>query len=78
MAGVNSKYGSSNITPTGMDYETVAASQTAQVLGPTGALGDHIARLISYLLLRLRVTFFCWIMLRVSLSLPVVLLLCLT
>ena len=46
MAGVNSKYGSSNITPTGMDYETVAASQTAQVLGPTGALGDHIARLI--------------------------------
>ena len=28
------------------DYETVAASQTAQVLGPTGAVGDYLARLI--------------------------------
>ena len=27
-------------------YETVAASQTAQVLGPTGALGDYLDRLI--------------------------------
>lgn len=27
-------------------YETVAASQTAQVLGATGAKGDHIKRLI--------------------------------
>jgi hypothetical protein len=25
------------------DYETVAASQTAQVLGPTGAAGDYIS-----------------------------------
>ena len=25
------------------EYETVAASQTAQVLGPTGAIGDYIA-----------------------------------
>lgn len=28
------------------DYETVAASQTAQVLGPTGAAGDILERLI--------------------------------
>ena len=27
-------------------YETVAASQTAQVLGSTGAIGDRILRLI--------------------------------
>jgi len=29
----------------GSDYETVAASQTAQVLGGVGAKGDFIARL---------------------------------
>ncbi len=29
--------------PGDCQYETVAASQTAQVLGPTGATGDHIA-----------------------------------
>ncbi len=28
------------------DYETVAASQTAQVLGPTGATGDFLAGLL--------------------------------
>lgn len=28
------------------EYETVAASQTAQVLGPTGATGDYLSRLI--------------------------------
>lgn len=27
-------------------YETVAASQTEQVLGPTGAVGDYLHRLI--------------------------------
>lgn len=27
-------------------YETVAASQTAQVLGPTGALGDYLSGLL--------------------------------
>lgn len=27
-------------------YETIAASQTAQVLGSTGAVGDRISRLI--------------------------------
>ena len=28
------------------EYETVAASQTAQVLGPTGATGDYIAGIL--------------------------------
>lgn len=28
------------------DYETVAASQTAQVLGGTGAIGDFLERLV--------------------------------
>lgn len=28
------------------EYETVAASQTAQTLGPTGAVGDYIAGLL--------------------------------
>lgn len=30
------------ITPGGAGYETVAASQTAQVLGATGATGDYL------------------------------------
>jgi hypothetical protein len=30
----------------GEDYETVAASQTAQVLGTAGSVGDFISRLI--------------------------------
>lgn len=30
----------------GSEYETVAASQTGQVLGLTGAKGDYIAKLI--------------------------------
>lgn len=30
----------------GVDYETVAASQTDQVLGATGAVGDVLSRLI--------------------------------
>jgi hypothetical protein len=38
-------------SPTGADllageYETVAASQTAQTLGPTGATGDYIAGIL--------------------------------
>lgn len=32
--------------PYGYAYETVAASQTAQVLGGTGATGDYLHRLI--------------------------------
>lgn len=38
MAGINGDYGYA--------YETVAASQTAQVLGETGAAGDYVHRLI--------------------------------
>tara|TARA_R110000868_G_scaffold247991_1_gene504337 strand:+ start:431 stop:742 length:312 start_codon:yes stop_codon:yes gene_type:complete len=34
------------ITPYEFPYETVAASQTAQVLGGTGATGDYVHRLI--------------------------------
>lgn len=30
----------------GVQYETVAASQTDQVIGATGGLNDHLARLI--------------------------------
>lgn len=32
--------------PYGFQYETVAASQTAQVLGGTGAVGDYLDKLI--------------------------------
>lgn len=35
-----------NVTPDGTEYETVAASQTAQVLGATGATGDYIAGIL--------------------------------
>jgi len=38
MSGVNDPYR--------YQYETVAASQTAQVLGGTGAVGDYLHRLI--------------------------------
>lgn len=34
------------VTPAGFQYETVAASQTAQVLGNAGATGDRIERLV--------------------------------
>jgi hypothetical protein len=35
-----------NVTPEGTEYETVAASQTAQTLGATGATGDYIASIL--------------------------------
>lgn len=38
MAGINQPYG--------LPYETVAASQTAQVLGGAGAAGDYLDSLI--------------------------------
>lgn len=38
MAGINSPYQ--------FQYETVAASQTAQVLGGTGAKGDYLDKII--------------------------------
>ena len=36
----------SGVPMAGGEYETVAASQTAQVLGPTGAVGDYIAGIL--------------------------------
>jgi hypothetical protein len=37
----------SNITQdVAWEYETVAASQTAQVLGPTGGYGDYLSHII--------------------------------
>ena len=33
------------LLPSGLQYETVAASQTAQALGATGAVGDHLESL---------------------------------
>lgn len=33
-------------TPAGMQYETVAASQTAQVFGGAGAIGDYMSHVI--------------------------------
>jgi len=38
--------GNSWVTPMGNCYETVAASQTAQVIGVTGGVGDYIAGLL--------------------------------
>lgn len=35
-----------SVTPAGMQYETVAASQTAQVMGATGAIGDFLSHVI--------------------------------
>lgn len=34
--------------PGGVEYETVAASQTAQVLGATGAAGDYLSHCVIY------------------------------
>lgn len=34
------------VTQAGFDYETVAASQTDQVIGATGAKGDRMERII--------------------------------
>jgi hypothetical protein len=34
------------VVPNGTEYETVAASQTAQALGATGATGDYIAGIL--------------------------------
>ena len=47
-AGLGSKAPSASLSvvPTGLEYETVAASQTAQVLGATGAAGDFLSHVI--------------------------------
>lgn len=38
--------GVQRVTTAGLEYETVAASQTAQVLGATGATGDFISHIL--------------------------------
>ena len=36
----------SSVAPGGLEYETVAASQTAQALGATGATGDYLSHVV--------------------------------
>lgn len=38
--------GEQSVVPSGTEYEAVAASQTDQVLGATGAIGDFLAGLL--------------------------------
>lgn len=44
--GIKAPATSFSVVQAGMQYETVAASQTAQVLGATGATGDYLSHLI--------------------------------
>ena len=44
--GIQDFDGSSRVTPVGTQYETVAASQTAQALGATGGIKDYIAGIL--------------------------------
>lgn len=47
-ASLGSKAASASfsVTPGGLEYETVAASQTAQALGATGATGDYLSHVV--------------------------------
>lgn len=45
-AAVVSANGTPSLVPSGFEYETVAAGQTAQVIGGTGATGDFIAGIL--------------------------------
>lgn len=44
--GPKSAAGSVSVTQAGLEYETVAAGQTAQVLGATGATGDFLSHVV--------------------------------
>jgi len=44
--GTKSAATSLSVTQAGLEYETVAASQTAQVIGATGAAGDFLSHVI--------------------------------
>lgn len=44
--GIKTPAASLSVTSAGYQYETVAASQTAQVLGATGATGDYLSHVI--------------------------------
>lgn len=36
------------VRPAGLEYETVAAAQTGQAIGATGAVGDYLSHVIFY------------------------------
>lgn len=44
--GAKARSASLSVTPAGLEYETVAASATDQVLGATGAAGDYLSHII--------------------------------
>ncbi len=44
--GVKAPSGSLSVVAAGLEYETVAAGQTAQVLGATGATGDYLSHVV--------------------------------
>lgn len=44
--GAKAPSASFSVVPAGFQYETVAAGQTAQVLGATGAAGDYLSHVI--------------------------------
>lgn len=46
--GIKTPALSSPVVQAGMQYETVAASQTAQALGATGATGDYLSHCVVY------------------------------
>lgn len=46
LAGENQNLGAFEVISADGDYETVAASQTNQVMGAVGAVGDNLGRLI--------------------------------
>lgn len=46
LSGENQSVGAIEVIDGGGEYETVAASQTNQVLGTIGAVGDYLGRLV--------------------------------
>jgi len=44
--GSKANSASLSVAPSGLEYETVAASQTDQVLGATGATGDYLSHIV--------------------------------
>lgn len=44
--GIKAPSASLSTTPAGLEYETVAASQTAQAMGATGATGDYLSHVV--------------------------------
>ncbi len=44
--GVKAPAASMSVVPAGLEYETVAAGQTAQAMGATGATGDYLSHVV--------------------------------